>query len=69
MPGIPLLAKTEQMPVECGNVRSISEPRLESGFLTFGVNFGDSNKVRFNLEYMQYLDKNDASAIGVGVLF
>ena len=37
----------------------------------FGVNFGDSNRVRFNIEYMQYLDKNDvdASAISLGVVF
>jgi opacity protein-like surface antigen len=37
----------------------------------FGVNFGNSNRIRFNIEYMQYLDKNDvdANAISLGVLF
>ena len=37
----------------------------------FGVNFGNANRVRFNIEYMQYLDKNDvdASAISLGVVF
>lgn len=37
----------------------------------FGANFGRSDSVRFNIEYMQYLDKDDidASAISLGVLF
>ena len=37
----------------------------------FGATFGQSDKARFNLEYMQYLDKNDvdASAISFGILF
>jgi opacity protein-like surface antigen len=37
----------------------------------FGANFGNSDKIRFNIEYMQYLDKNDvdASAISLGLLF
>ena len=37
----------------------------------FGANLGKSDSVRFNIEYMQYLDKDDidASAISFGVLF
>ncbi len=37
----------------------------------FGVDFDVSDKVRLNIEYMQYIDKSeiDASAISVGLLF
>jgi opacity protein-like surface antigen len=37
----------------------------------FGANFDVSDKVSLNIEFMQYLDKDDfeASAISVGVLF
>lgn len=37
----------------------------------FGANFDVSDKVSLNIEFMQYLDKDDfeASAVSVGVLF
>ncbi len=37
----------------------------------FGVNFGVSQQVKLNIEFMQYLDTDDAdaSAISVGLLF
>jgi opacity protein-like surface antigen len=37
----------------------------------FGANIGSSDKVRFNIEYMQYIDKNDVdvSAISLGIVF
>lgn len=50
----------------------VDESDDESGLsYGFGANFGSSNKLRFNIEYMQYLDEDDvdASAISLGVLF
>ena len=44
----------------------------ESGFAYgFGVDIGKHNGMRFNLEFMQYLDKSDfdLSAVSVGVSF
>lgn len=50
----------------------VDESDDESGLsYGFGANFGSSDKIRFNIEYMQYLDEDDvdASAISLGVLF
>ena len=49
---------------------SASEDESDISF-GFGANFGVSDKVKINIEFMQYLDKDDAdaSAISLGLLF
>lgn len=58
--------------VDLGILGSESDSDDESDLsYGFGANFDVSDKVSLNIEYMQYLDKDDidASAISVGLLF
>jgi len=58
--------------VDAGILGSASDSDDESDLsYGFGANFDVSDKVSLNIEFMQYLDKDDfdASAVSVGVLF
>ncbi len=58
--------------VDAGILGSASDSDDESDLsYGFGANFDVSDKVSLNIEFMQYLDKDDfeASAISLGVLF